>query len=105
MNSLNILSARVSPPQTPAPSRTNSYGSALSLAGSTEVRRSSREDVDNEKAIEEEDPVVDISASVETGGDPDEKSPLIGSGNLDTVDSKASSRNSISRRVASAIIN
>jgi CTD nuclear envelope phosphatase 1 len=105
MNSLNILSARVSPPQTPAPSRTNSYGSALSLAGSTEVRRSSREDVDNEKAIEEDDPVEDISASVETGGDPGEKTPLIGSGNLDTVDSKASSRNSISRRVASAIIN
>jgi CTD nuclear envelope phosphatase 1 len=105
MNSLNILSARVSPPQTPAPSRTNSYGSALSLAGSTEVRRSSREDVDNENAIEEEDPVEDISASVETGGDPDEKTPLIESGNLDTVDSKASNRNSISRRVASAIIN
>ena len=78
MNSLNILSARVSPPQTPAPSRTNSYGNALSLAGSTEARRSSREDVDNEKAIEEDDPVEDISANVETHGDPDEKTPLIG---------------------------
>jgi CTD nuclear envelope phosphatase 1 len=105
MNSLNILSARVSPPQTPAPSRTNSYGNALSLAGSTELRRSSREDVDNEKAIEGDDPMEDISASIETLCDPDEKTPLIGRGNLDSVDSKISCGNSISKRVASAILN
>lgn len=48
MNSLNILSARVSPPQTPAPSRSNSYGNILSSATVTESRRSSRGDI-NEK--------------------------------------------------------
>ena len=30
MNSLNILSARVSPPQTPSPSRSNSFGNIFS---------------------------------------------------------------------------
>src|SRR5271167_3366793 len=55
MNSLNILSARVSPPQTPAPSRSNSYGNALSLAGATETRRVSKENAGNEKAVEEDE--------------------------------------------------
>jgi CTD nuclear envelope phosphatase 1 len=105
MNSLNILSARVSPPQTPAPSRTNSYGNALSLAGSPEVRRSLREDVDNEKAIEEDDPVEDVSSNVENLGNANEKTPLIGRGKLDPIDSKVSSGNSISKRVANVIIN
>lgn len=49
MNSLNILSARVSPPQTPAPSRSNSYGNILSSAGITESRRGSRGAIFNEK--------------------------------------------------------
>jgi CTD nuclear envelope phosphatase 1 len=49
MNSLNILSARVSPPQTPSPSRSNSYGNILSSAGATESRRSSRGAILNEK--------------------------------------------------------
>jgi len=105
MNSLNILSARVSPPQTPAPSRTNSYGNALSLAGSPEVRRSSREDVDNEKVIEEDDPVEDVSYNVENHGNPDEKTPLIVRGKSDPVDLKVSGGNTISKRVANAIIN
>jgi CTD nuclear envelope phosphatase 1 len=48
MNSLNILSARVSPPQTPAPSRSNSYGNILSSTTLTESRRNSRGDI-NEK--------------------------------------------------------
>jgi CTD nuclear envelope phosphatase 1 len=49
MNSLNILSARVSPPQTPAPSRSNSYGNILSSATVTEVRRNSRGAIFSEK--------------------------------------------------------
>ncbi|PMD44285.1 hypothetical protein L207DRAFT_483119 [Hyaloscypha variabilis F] len=52
MNSLNILSARVSPPQTPAPSRSNSYGNILSSATVTESRRSSRGTIFNEKGDE-----------------------------------------------------
>lgn len=47
MNSLNILSARVSPPQTPSSSRSNSYGNILSTAV-TDSRGNSRGDI-NEK--------------------------------------------------------
>ncbi|RDL37945.1 uncharacterized protein BP5553_05378 [Venustampulla echinocandica] len=48
MNSLNILSARVSPPQTPAPSRSNSYGNLLPAAVSvSEQQRRSREELAN----------------------------------------------------------
>ena len=79
MNSLNILSARVSPPQTPAPSRSNSYGNILSTATVTESRRNSREDILNEKtevadetqdagdendeAVHEETPLLDVEKS------------------------------------------
>ena len=49
MNSLNILSARVSPPQTPTSSRSNSYGNILSSSGGTESRRGSQGAVFNEK--------------------------------------------------------
>lgn len=52
MNSLNILSARVSPPQTPTPSRSNSYGNILSSASLTESRRNSRDNIFNEKTDE-----------------------------------------------------
>src|SRR5258707_9896731 len=50
MNSLNILSARVSPPQTPAPSRSNPYGNILASATVTESRRNSRGAIFSEKA-------------------------------------------------------
>ena len=50
MNSLNILSARVSPPQTPAPSRSNSYGNILASATVAESRRNSRGAIFSEKA-------------------------------------------------------
>jgi CTD nuclear envelope phosphatase 1 len=60
--------------------------------------------VNNGKAIEDDDLVEDVSANVENHGDPDEKTPLIGRGKLDPVDSKASGGISISKRVASAII-
>lgn len=55
MNSLNILSARVSPPQTPAPSRSNSYGNILSSATATESRRNSRAAIFSEKTDEKTD--------------------------------------------------
>lgn len=53
MNSLNIISARVSPPQSPNPSRSNSFGNLLSSAVS-ESRRNSRGTLLNEKAEGEE---------------------------------------------------
>lgn len=104
MNSLNILSARVSPPQTPVPSRTNSYGNALSLAGSTEIRRGSREDLDNERAIDDE-LVEDVSSNDGGHANIDEKTPLIQKGKPGATDSKISGTDSISKRVASTIIN
>lgn len=57
MNSLDrILSARVSPPQTPTPSRSNSYGNILSSATAAKAsRRNSEERALNEKAPEAED--------------------------------------------------
>lgn len=50
MNSLNILSARVSPPQTPSPSRTNSYGNLSTTGEASGSRRDSRDDILDEKA-------------------------------------------------------
>ncbi|KAF8865031.1 hypothetical protein BDZ45DRAFT_668938 [Acephala macrosclerotiorum] len=50
MNSLNILSARVSPPSTPAPSRSNSYGNIFSSTTVTESRRNSQGDEPIEKS-------------------------------------------------------
>jgi CTD nuclear envelope phosphatase 1 len=74
MNSLNILSARVSPPQTPAPSRSNSYGNILSSTTVTDSRRNSRgaifstkvdaatdaleADEDDDKLVQEETPLL-----------------------------------------------
>lgn len=49
MNSLNILSARVSPPPTPGPSRSNSFGNIFSTAGITESRKNSQDEQDDEK--------------------------------------------------------
>ncbi|KAK0106999.1 Nuclear envelope morphology protein 1 [Cadophora gregata] len=79
MNSLNILSARVSPPQTPSPSRSNSFGNIFSSATGTESRRNSQEDILEEKAeypcdnpegeqedvriVHEETPLLDKEAS------------------------------------------
>lgn len=50
MNSLNILSARVSPPQTPSRSRSNSYGNIFPSASGTESDRNSQEDLLDEKS-------------------------------------------------------
>lgn len=66
MNSLNILSARVSPPSTPAPSRSNSYGNIFSSGTITESRKNSQEDVLNEKtddAYEAQDPDCEADRS------------------------------------------
>jgi len=73
MNSLNILSARVSPPQTPAPSRNNSYGNILSSAVVTESRRSSRGAIFSEKVEEADFAVADEADD----GTPQEQTPLL----------------------------
>jgi CTD nuclear envelope phosphatase 1 len=73
MNSLNILSTRVSPPQTPAPSRTNSFGNIL-LPAQGESRRNSREDIYHE---ETEDVRDSREAENEKHELPHEESPLL----------------------------
>jgi len=52
---LNILSARVSPPPSPSPSRTNSFGNILETGTRVESRRGSREGIFNEKKEDLED--------------------------------------------------
>jgi CTD nuclear envelope phosphatase 1 len=85
MNSLNIISARVSPPQTPAPSRSNSYGNILSSAAVTESRRNSRgaivsekgdaatnaleADEDDDSIVYEETPLLQKEGSLQLGSD------------------------------------
>lgn len=49
MNSLNILSARVSPPPSPSRTRSNSLGNILTSGTLTESRRNSSEDIFREK--------------------------------------------------------
>ncbi|KAG0651914.1 Nuclear envelope morphology 1 [Hyphodiscus hymeniophilus] len=73
MNSLNILSARVSPPQTPASSRSNSYGNILTttkkLSGDinekTEITTDAAESEDGDDAtLHEETPLLSKESEV-----------------------------------------
>lgn len=72
MNSLNILSARVSPPQTPAPSRSNSYGSIFPSTTITASRRNSRGDV-----IEKTEPANDLQTEQDNDPSFPEETPLL----------------------------
>jgi CTD nuclear envelope phosphatase 1 len=103
MNSLNILSGRVSPPQTPAASRSNSYGSALSLAGATEARRIAREDVGSEK-VEDVDTIEDTPAEGARQEFADEKISLLQNADTDIANTKEPSWHVIPRRIASVLI-
>lgn len=73
MNSLNILSARVSPPQTPNSSRSGSYGNILS-AGVTESRRSSRNAIFSEK---DESATENVNEDDGNDGLGNEETPLL----------------------------
>jgi len=103
MNSLNILSARVSPP----PSRSNSYGSALSLTGSpTGGKTSPSEDVVEEKDEEDEVPDEDsLEMSRGRRTDMDEKTPLLEDSKLDMLQSKSGDWFYFPKRIAAAFIN
>lgn len=106
MNSLNLIGARVSPPQTPAPSRTNStYGTVLGLAGGQESRRSGRGNADNEKATDIDDRGEEPPDDDGAHGSADEKRPLLGHDAETPIETKLSGRYSIPNRIASAIIN
>ncbi|PBP16207.1 DNA-directed RNA polymerase III [Diplocarpon rosae] len=101
MNSLNILSARVSPPQTPSPSRNNSYGNAFSSPIGTDLRRNSREHILEEKS--------DYPGDV-TGADQDddksthEETPLLEKAEGESKDQVGLGWRLIPRRISAAFI-
>jgi CTD nuclear envelope phosphatase 1 len=99
MNSLNILSARVSPPQTPAPSRSNSYGNLLSSAEGSGSRRNSREDILNEK-VEGSDGIEDINDDRAV----DEETPLLDKESNQNSSPEPSRWHMIPKRISSAVI-
>ncbi len=74
MNSLNILSARVSPPPSPGPSRSNSYGNILSSTTLAESRRNSREDIFSEKT---EDAGETLESEYQEDSSAREETPLL----------------------------
>lgn len=105
MNSLNILSARVSPP----PSRSNSYGSALSLAGGSPTTKSSPvKDAAEEKDEEdEEDEMIgDDLAEMNRRrhSDVDEKTPILEDRKPDILPSRSRGWFFIPKSIATAFI-
>lgn len=103
MNSLNILSARVSPPQTPSPSRTNSFGSALALASSKDGRLASIDDANNDYA-EDDDVPTDLPAVWSADSQPDEKTPLLHDDYTDVSGPSSSGWSLFHSRIARAFI-
>jgi len=99
MNSLNILSARVSPPPSPLPSRSNSYGNILASAGGKESRRGSRGDVSVNEKLDGSSDTPDIDSGI--GDVNTEESPLL---NKENDSYTAASTSSIISRLSSGII-
>lgn len=103
MNSLNILSARVSPP----PSRSNSYSSALSLAGASPSPKSIPSEDAVEEERDEEEAQDDDSVEIKRGRQPhmDEKPALRDDIKSETMVSKPNGRFYFPKRIAAAFIN
>ncbi len=100
MNSLNILSARVSPPGSPTPSRSNSYGNIFSSAAVTEARKNSRESVYNEKGISSDTPDTDHEEEQPA----DEETPLLSKEVPEHKDTEVSAWLVIPRRVSLSLL-
>ncbi|KAH7407851.1 NLI interacting factor-like phosphatase-domain-containing protein [Cadophora sp. MPI-SDFR-AT-0126] len=101
MNSLNILSARVSPPQTASPSRSNSFGNIFSSATGTEARRNSREDISEEKA---ESPSDNPEADQEDDRIVHEETPLLGKEASEVKGSDGTGWHVVPKRISFAFI-
>ncbi|KAH7356551.1 NLI interacting factor-like phosphatase-domain-containing protein [Rhexocercosporidium sp. MPI-PUGE-AT-0058] len=101
MNSLNILSARVSPPQTPSPSRSNSLGNILSSATGTESRRNSREDILDEKS---EYPSDNLEADQEDDRTVHEETPLLDKEDREVKTPESTGWRMIPQRISFAFI-
>lgn len=91
----------MSPPQTPAPSRSNSYGNILSTATVTESRRNSREDILNEKTE-----VADETQDAEDENDEavHEETPLLDVEKSESRDLQLSGWHVIPKRISSSLI-
>lgn len=103
MNSLNILSGRVSPQQTPAPSRTNSLGNILSSVAGTGTRRSSLGDISDEKSEDVETPATDDHED-EYAERHNEDTPLLEKENRDTLDPASSGWRLIPKRISISFV-
>lgn len=109
MNSLNFVSARVSPTSTPAPSRSNSLSMGLTVT-SHEDQPASREDDVHEKNLlssEADDYYqarVRSHASSKPGPSPDEYTPLLATTASKDMGARQSAWHLIPRRIASALI-
>jgi CTD nuclear envelope phosphatase 1 len=100
MNSLNILSARVSPPQTPAPSRSTSYSNGLSSTTVTESRKSSRGDINEKTDLTTDAPDTEIEEDTAFH----EETPLLSKETDVYSDPNSRSWHSIPRTISIALL-
>lgn len=101
MNSLNILSGRVSPVQTSSPSRTNSYGNVL-----TSVTTDAECDTQEQTLDEKKDGYYDEDISTYKQGEHglSEKRPLLGHQQPDSPEKEAAGWSMLPKRIASTFI-
>ncbi len=116
MNSLNIISARVSPPPSPAPSRTNSL-SALGLAvrsGDDEHEHPSKDRYNESIAAGERNALSERQSGEYAAGIPptdehdcaiDEDTPLLSYGETKEISPRGTLWHILPRRIASTFIN
>src|SRR6478735_4769093 len=99
MNSLNILTARVSPPPSPSQSRSNSIGSIVGLASEDDHQHGDlRPSIENETESFPQDTFDESRFETEK---PSEETPLLG--DTGETQTRSSWWHSIPRRIASSI--
>ncbi|KAH6655485.1 NLI interacting factor-like phosphatase-domain-containing protein [Truncatella angustata] len=105
MNSLNIISARVSPSSSPSPTRSNSL-THVALATSSEDLKSSQESIPEEdQALLSVEPDEYAAESRGGHGYADEKTPLLGTGESKDLDARSSPWHVLPSRLANNLIN
>ncbi|KAI1380779.1 NLI interacting factor-like phosphatase-domain-containing protein [Hypoxylon crocopeplum] len=109
MNSLNIISARVSPTSSPAPSRSNSLGHlSLAVARSDDSPTSSEETPPSEKGAassESNDGAFNADDGIGNSQSADEKTPLLEKNDTKETNIRSYSWHVIPRRIASGLVN
>lgn len=102
MNSLNILSGRVSPVQTPSPSRSNSFGNILSSAARNDADHDTQEHALSEKRDGQYD--GDASTYKHEEDEADEKQSLLEDEKLPAPEKEATGWLALPKRIASTFI-